>query len=146
MPNTANGTVRKSVGPPKLRVVGEPLLPPLRRRNSELRPREYLTPAEVETLCKTARKRGRYGHRDATMILMAYRHGLRVSELCAMRWDQIDFDRGLLHVHRMKMGTASVHPMGGSEVRALRRLRPEQVESRHVFLTERRSPMSTAGF
>jgi type 1 fimbriae regulatory protein FimB/type 1 fimbriae regulatory protein FimE len=65
-----------------LRVVGDPALPPLRRRNSEVRPREYLTPAEVETLRKTARGRGRYGHRDATMILIAYCHGLRVSEAC----------------------------------------------------------------
>jgi integrase len=65
----------------KLRVVGEPAKPPARRRNSEVRSREYLTPTEVETLRKTARERGRCGHRDATMILVAYRHGLRVSEL-----------------------------------------------------------------
>lgn len=93
-----------------------------------------------------ARKRGRYGHRDATMILIAYRHGLRVSELCSLRWDQVDFGRGLLHVRRVKNGTPSVHPMGGTELRALRRLKREQLESRHVFTTERRAPMTTAGF
>jgi type 1 fimbriae regulatory protein FimE len=95
---------------------------------------------------ESARSGRRYGHRDATMILIAYRHGLRVSELCALRWDQIDFDRGLLHVRRVKNGTPSVHPLSGSELRSLRRLLREQPEARHVFLTERRSPMSTAGF
>ena len=113
--------------------------------NAKRRPREYLTVKEVEMLMISARTRGRYGHRDATMILIAYRHGLRAAELCALRWDQIDFARGLLHVRRLKNGTPSVHPMGGTEIRALRRLKREQLESRHVFLTERRAPMTTAG-
>jgi len=81
-----------------LRVVGGQAGPPRRQRNGERRPREYLTPAEVEILQVSARKRGRYGHRDATMILIAYRHGLRVGELCALTWDQVDFGQGLLHV------------------------------------------------
>jgi integrase len=85
-----------------------------------------LTPAEVETLIATARKRGRYGHRDGTMILIAFRHGLRVGELVGLRWDQIDFAKGLMHVARLKNGVASVHPLGGEELRALRRLRREQ--------------------
>jgi integrase len=63
----------------------------------------------------------------------------------ALRWDQVDFERGMLHLRRVKNGTPSVHPLGGSEIRALRRLQREQPESRHVFLTERRSPMSAAG-
>jgi integrase len=86
-----NGTVR-------LRVVGEP---PRRQRNIDRRPREYLTPAEVELLMTTARKRGRYGRRDATMILIAWRHGLRVKELCNLEWSQVDFKHGLLHVARL---------------------------------------------
>ena len=128
-PHTENGTV-----------------PPRRVANAKRRPREYLTVKEVERLIAGARERGRYGHRDSTMILVAYRHGLRVSELCALRWDQIDFDRGLLHVRRVKNGTASVHPLGGGELRSLRRLMREQPASRHVFITERRAPMSPAGF
>ena len=87
-------------GTVQLRVVGEPPRPPRRQRNIDRRPREYLTPAEVETLIVTARKRSRYGHRDGTMILIAYRHGLRVSELCRLEWSQIDFTSGLLHVAR----------------------------------------------
>jgi site-specific recombinase XerD len=121
-------------------------VPPRRVENTARRPREYLTVKEVGRLMDAARERGRYGHRDTTMILVAYRHGLRVSELCALRWDQVDFVRGLLHVRRVKSGTPSVHPLGGTEIRALRRLSREQSESRHVFLTERRSPMSPAGF
>jgi type 1 fimbriae regulatory protein FimB/type 1 fimbriae regulatory protein FimE len=113
--------------------VGEPASPPARQRNAERRPREYLTPAEVETPIATARKRGRYGHRDGTMILIAYRHGLRVGELCALTWDQVDFAQGLLHVARLKHGVPSVHPLGGEELRALRRLRREQPAGRHMF-------------
>ena len=83
MPDTENGTVRiaserPAAKRPAFRVVGETTAPPRRQKNSERRPREYLTPAEVDALIATARKRGRYGHRDATKILIAYRHGLRV--------------------------------------------------------------------
>jgi integrase len=124
MPTAANGTVIKFLGLKR---------PPARKRNAERRPREYLTPAEVEMLIATARKRGRYGHRDATMILIAYRHGLRIGELVALRWDQVDFGEGFLHVTRLKHGVPSVHPLGGKELRAQRRLRREQSEGRHLF-------------
>jgi integrase len=86
-------------------------VPPSRRTNSHLRPREYLTTREVEELISVAKKRGRYGHRDAIMILLAYRHGLRVAELCSLRWDQVDLAVGLLHVRRVKQGIPSVHPL-----------------------------------
>jgi site-specific recombinase XerD len=121
-------------------------VPPRRVTNGKRRPREYLTTKEVNLLLSIARKRGRYGHRDATMILVAYRHGLRATELCALRWDQMELDQGLVHVRRIKNGTPSVHPIGGVEIRALRRLKREQSDSRHVFLTERQAPMSPAGF
>src|SRR5437762_4410107 len=113
---------------------------------SVVRTRRYLTGREVEKLIEAARDRGRYGHRDATMILLAYRHGLRAAEQCAVRWDQLDLSQGLLHVRRVKSGMPSVHPMGGGEIRDLRRLKREQIETRHVFLTERRAPISPAGF
>jgi integrase len=121
-------------------------VPPRRVENGKRRPREYLTVKEMEKLMEASRRRGRHGHRDATMIFVAYRHGLRVSELCALRWDQVDFGRGLLHVRRVKRGTPSVHPLGGNELRSLRRLRREQPESRYIFLSERLSPVSPAGF
>ncbi len=91
-------------------------------------------------------KRSRYGHRDATMILVAYRHGLRASEVCGLRWDQIDLNTGRLHVRRAKGGIDNVHPLSGKEIRALRQLRRENMESRYVFVTERGGPATTAGF
>ena len=60
------------------------------------------------------------------MILVAYRHGLRVSELVDLRWDQIDFEQATVHVRRAKKGTPSTHPIRGDELRALRRLQREQ--------------------
>ena len=65
---------------------------------------------------------------------------------CALRWDQVDFAHGLLHVRRIKNGMPSVHPLGGGELRALRKLQREAIPARHVFTTERRAPMSPAGF
>ena len=112
------------------------------------RPREYLTEAEIEKLIK-ATSANRQGHRDATAILIAYRHGLRASELVELRWDDIDFRTGKLHVRRAKAGTASVHPLGGRELRALRRLQremPEGVRSVHVFISERQAPLSIPGY
>ena len=73
--------------------------------------RGYLTEREIERLMECARKHGRYGHRDATMILVAYRHGLRASEVCDLQWQQIELSEGRLHVHRVKNGTPSVHPI-----------------------------------
>ena len=107
---------------------------PKRLPNDKLRTREYLTEAEVERL--TAKAKGnRHGHRDATMILVAYRHGLRVSELVDLRWDQVDFYTATLHVRRVKQGTPSTHPILGDELRALRRLQREQKRrSPFVFL------------
>jgi integrase len=82
------------------------------------RSREYLTEREVEPLMETA-KLNRSGHRDATAILVAYRHGLRASELVALRWDDIDLTTGRLHVRRAKAGDASVHPISARESPAL---------------------------
>ena len=93
---------------------------PRRPRNAVRRSREYLTPDEVEQLMAAAHGTGRHGDRDATLILVAYRHGLRVSELVALRWDQVDLKAGTLHVTRLKNGRPSVHPIRGPELRALR--------------------------
>ena len=60
-----------------------------------------------------AGKLGRHGARDAALLLLAYRHGLRVSELVALRWDMVDLKQGLLHVTRLKNGIPSVHPLRG---------------------------------
>jgi site-specific recombinase XerD len=88
----------------------------------------------------------RHGHRDATMILMAFRHGLRASELCSLRWEQVNLVHGRLHVHRLMNGMPSVHPLTGIELRALRRLQREQRPGRFVFMSERGAPMSAVAF
>ena len=113
---------------------------PRRRPNAELRTREYLTETEVEKLIKAAGT-NRWGHRDATMILVAYRHGLRASELVDLRWDQVDFNGAVLHVRRVKQGTPSTHPIRGDELRALRRLQREQ-EPRSPFVFTSRARLA----
>src|SRR6476619_5810478 len=117
-----------------------------RPRNADLREREYLTPKEVDRLQDAARKHSRYGHRDATAILIAYRHGLRASELCELTWNMIELDNGRIHVRRGKNGTDSTHPLTGKEIRALRQLRRENLQSRYVFNTERSGPVTRAWF
>jgi site-specific recombinase XerD len=118
---------------------------PTRRPNAEIRTREHLTLGEVNALIEAA-KANRWGHRDATMILLAFRHGLRVAELCDLRWDQVEFNAAVLHVRRVKNGTPSTHPLLGDELRALRRLKRESTPSPYVFVSERGSPFTTAGF
>jgi type 1 fimbriae regulatory protein FimB/type 1 fimbriae regulatory protein FimE len=106
-----------------------------------------LTDAEVRKLMKAALDGNRNGHRDATMVLQAYRHGLRPVELVTLRWDAIDFGHGQIHVSRAKNGSASVHPLGGVELRALRRhKRDQEPSSPFVFTSERGSPFTTAGW
>ena len=80
------------------------------------------------------------------MILLAFQHGLRASELCSLRWDQADLVHGRLHVNRVKNGIPSVHPLTGIELRALRRLQREQKPGRYVFMSERGAPMSAVAF
>jgi type 1 fimbriae regulatory protein FimB/type 1 fimbriae regulatory protein FimE len=104
--------------------------------------REYLTEAEVERLIRAAENQ-----RDRTMILVAYRHGLRVSELIGLQWSQIDLDAGRVRVRRAKGSDDSVQPLGGREVRGLRKLRRSQpVGSRFLFLTRLGGPMTRNSF
>jgi integrase len=119
---------------------------PRRPPNTDLRSREYLTENEINRLMKAA-THNRRGHRDATMVLVCYRHGLRAAELVDLRWDQIDFNAAILAVRRVKKGSPATHPVRGDELRALRRLQREQdPKSAYVFTSERGSPFTTAGF
>jgi integrase len=115
---------------------------PGRPPNAELRSREYLTSAEVVKLVKVA-GHGRYAHRDATLILIAFRHGLRAAEICDLEWSQVEFGRSAsLHVRRVKNGKPGVHPLRGDEIRALRELRRQFPDSGFVFATERGGPFT----
>jgi len=116
--------------------------PPRKPRNAERRSREFLSPAEVEKLIEAAQRVGRHGHRDGTMILIAYRHALRVSELTALGWDQVDLAQGVLHVRRRKNGNPSTHPLHGPELRALRRLQRDYPNSPYIFTGERKGPLT----
>ena len=118
--------------------------PPRRVPNAERRSREYLTEAEVEKLIKAAESVGRHGHRDGAMILIAYRHALRVSELISLKWDSIQLKEGLIHVRRLKNGTPSTHPLSGPELRALRRLKRDYGTSAYVFSGERKGPLTAS--
>jgi integrase len=102
--------------------------------------RRYFTEGELTKLISAARK-GRYGQRDATLILIMARHGLRVSEAIDLEWDQIDFTHAHIHVGRLKGGIASVHPIQGNELRALRELH-RSTEGAFVFASERGGPMT----
>jgi integrase len=115
---------------------------PLRKPNAAYRSREHLTEREVERLVEAA-KDNRWGHRDGTMVLLAFRHGLRASELVDLRWEQVDLENAILHVRRVKQGTPATHPLTGRELRALRRLQREQgAKSPFVFVSERGTPFS----
>src|SRR5215469_13984449 len=116
----------------------------IRRPNSELRPREHLTEREVEMLIEAA-KTNRWGQRDSTMILMAFRHGLRASELCELQWSDVEFETGNLYLRRTKGSATSIHPLLGDELRSLRVLKRE-AKSPFVFVSERGAPFSTAGW
>jgi len=120
--------------------------PPPRRPNEESRSREYLTPAEVDQLVAAARKLGRHGHRDSTMILLSFRHGLRVSELVSLRWEQVDLKQGAFHVTRRKSGSPSTHPLHGPEIRALRKVGRDYPDTPYVFVTERKGPLTDSAF
>jgi integrase len=142
MANTALKLVSATSGPAAvLRTVM-----PVRRKNAALRSREYLTEVEVARLMASA-KTNRWGHRDATMVLVAFRHGLRASELCELQWSDVDFGTATLHVRRLKDGAPATHPILGDELRALRRLQREQEpKSSYVFTSERGAPFTRAGF
>jgi integrase len=134
---------------PRLRLVAPATenrtVAPRRPKNGDIRTREHLTIDEIERLIEAASD-DRYGHRDALMMLLAFRHGLRAAEVCDLRWEQVDFKTASLHVRRLKNGTPSTHPLTGRELRALRRHQRESEKSPFVFVSERGAPLSAPGF
>jgi type 1 fimbriae regulatory protein FimB/type 1 fimbriae regulatory protein FimE len=104
--------------------------------------RKHLTPDEVDRLIDGAKRSSRYPARDALLLLMAYRHGFRATELVSLRWSQVDLKAAKLHVQRLKQGTPSTHPLGTKELRALAALRKAQPSAEYIFLSERGTPMS----
>jgi integrase len=130
VPHTELGGCRSSKGRP---------------RNESLRTREHLTRHEAEKLIKVA-ERNRHGRRDALMILLTFRHGLRAAEVVDLRWEQVDFKSASLHVRRAKNGKPSTHPLTGSEMRELRKHQRLSPPSPFVFVSERGAPLTAPGF
>ncbi|MEO1691655.1 MAG: tyrosine-type recombinase/integrase [Cyanobacteria bacterium J06631_6] len=120
------------------------IAPPPKIPNQDKRSREHLFPTEVKAMISAAKKVGRHRLRDSTLILMAYRHGLRVSELVVLRWEQIDFTSGTIYINRLKNGVSSTHPLRGIELRALRQLQRDYPDSNYLFVSERGSVMAAA--
>ncbi|MBW4558763.1 MAG: tyrosine-type recombinase/integrase [Trichormus sp. ATA11-4-KO1] len=118
--------------------------PPKKVKNLEKRTREHLLPNEVQAMIKAAHQVGRHYLRDATLILLAYRHGLRISELVALRWSQVDFGSGTIYINRLKNGVSATHPLHGPELRALRQLQREYPDSPYLFVSERKTVMTAA--
>jgi len=118
---------------------------PRRPKNAAVRTREHLTMEEVERLIEAA-KDNRYGQRDALMILLTFRHGLRAAEVCDLRWEQVDFKTANLHVRRVKNGTPATHPLTGREMRALRKHQRDSERSPFLFVSERGAPLTAPGF
>ncbi|MGH7047562.1 MAG: tyrosine-type recombinase/integrase [Stellaceae bacterium] len=121
-----------------------------RKKDAEYRDRTYLRPEEIDKLVRTAKERGRYGLRDALAITMAFRHGLRASELVSLRWRQIDFTSKPVHlaVQRLKGSVNSTQPVKGDELRMLREWRREQAEGWEdlILTTERGTGWTVGGF
>jgi type 1 fimbriae regulatory protein FimE len=118
--------------------------PPIRKPNRATRTREFLSQDEVDRLLEAVGAGTRYGARDRTLLLLMYRHGLRVSEATALRWEQVDLRAGLLYVHRLKNGVPSTHPLRGPELRALKQLRRDWPGSPYLFISERGGPMTAS--
>ena len=116
--------------------------PPRKQKN---RDRKYLSEVEVEKVIAAIKKQGRHGHRNATAILIAYRHGLRCTELINLQWSQINFDESTIEVIRAKKGKVATHPLDGRELRALRRLQREYGGA-YVFQSERGASLSERQF
>jgi integrase len=115
-----------------------------RSANASYRSREYLTEAEIAQLIEAAGK-SRNPLRDRLLILMAFRHALRVSELVDLRVDQLDLKAATIHIRRAKNGTPGIHGLQGDELRLIRALLRENPHSEFLFLSERKAPLSIDG-
>lgn len=119
-----------------------PNTPPKKIPNIEKRSREYLFDHEIWKLLETARKFKSL--RNELLILLSYRHGLRVSEAVNLKWQQIDWETASIHITRLKGGKPSTHPLKEDELRRLRLLKKQNPTSPHLFLSSRGTPLSAA--
>ncbi|MGH8562731.1 MAG: tyrosine-type recombinase/integrase [Gammaproteobacteria bacterium] len=102
----------------------------------------FLTEPQIEELRRAVKKTSRHPVRDSTLILVGYRHGMRVSELADLRWENVHLERAEIWVERLKGSKSTMQPIEGDELRSLRKLRRENTTSPWVFLSEQGGPIS----
>ena len=124
----------------KSKPLSRPAPPIKQKRDASVR--DYLRPDEVDAMVQAVRKSGRHRVRDAAIVLMMFRHGLRTAELVALRWQQVDLKAGYLDVHRVKQGHDSKHPLRGPQLRLLREVQRLYPDSPYVFVSQRKAPLS----
>jgi integrase len=112
---------------------------------TDVRSREHLTDAEMDRILKVVRA-DRNGKRNHLMILLAYRHGLRVSELINLRWDRIDLVECKIRVDRLKGSNSGDHPLQGDEIREIKAWQRRHGSGIYVFLSEQGAPLTRRGF
>jgi type 1 fimbriae regulatory protein FimB len=106
------------------------------------RAKDFLSEGEIVLLLDAA-KTGRHGARDYLLLLVMFRHGLRVSEVVAIRRDEVDLDRARLWVRRLKGGLSVEQPIAGDELRAFRRYLASREDTLPwLFLSERGQPFT----
>jgi site-specific recombinase XerD len=119
-----------------------------RKPNEAYRVHEHLTEHQMAKLL-AALKRNRHGHRDWLIGLLIYRHGLRVSEACDLRWDDLDLTKRTVIVRRLKGSIDSSHYLDRDELAGIKLLRRQQeakgVKSAYVFVNERDEPFGRMG-
>jgi type 1 fimbriae regulatory protein FimB/type 1 fimbriae regulatory protein FimE len=116
--------------------------PRAQRKDRAAGSRRYLAPDEIKLLIEAAKQVGRHSDRDSTLILMCYRHALRVGELIALRWDQLSLEEGRFRVERIKNGNPSIHRLNDDEIAALLKLRKKNPHSEIVFFSERNGALT----
>jgi len=128
--------------------VMRPVTPKGRKPNEAYRIREHLTEDEVLKML-AALKRNRHGHRDWLIGLLIYRHGLRVSEACDLRWDDISLPKRTIIIRRLKGSDDSTHYLERDELAGLKTLQRLQATmgatSQYLFLNERGQPFGRMG-
>lgn len=116
----------------------------IKRRAIKQETNTQLTSQQIDRLVRAAKQNGKHGTRNATLILMAHRHGLRVDELINMKWIHIDLEAGNLLVSRLKNGQKTIHELTKQEVDYLIEMESRYPESEYVFISERKNPLSTS--
>jgi len=114
----------------------------VKRRATQLNVNTQLTSRQIDRVVKAAKENGKHGTRNPTLILMAYRHGLRVNELINLKWIHIDLEAGNVLVSRLKNGQKTIQPLTKQEVDYLMEIEQRYPDSEYVFLSERKTPLS----